>query len=356
MPGASPDRLLEIFSAGAGKKRKTACVALIGEDEYLREFCRRTLIEANVPESVREWAVVRTSFEDEGLERILAMAQSYPMLSPRQVIFARELEAVEGLEEKARDAAIAQLAAYLEDPAPFTVLVLEATGLDQRMKLAKLLLEKVLVVSVSLAEGADRKVQDAIPVISQMAREAGVSIDADAAAQLADCLDGELAHIAPEVAKLAAYAGAAERITVADVQALVSAAKKYTVWQLAEILGSGDPARALVFLDGLLREGEEPVGLIGAMAWMCRKLIEVQELPPGMNKFAAAGRLRMRPDTVELAMSRARGVPRERLLRGLDALAEADAKLRSGSRAQRAILEFLLAELAAPFSKASRAS
>jgi len=30
---------------------------------------------------------------------------------------------------------VAQLGAYLEDPAPFTVLVVEATGLDQRMKL-----------------------------------------------------------------------------------------------------------------------------------------------------------------------------------------------------------------------------
>jgi DNA polymerase-3 subunit delta len=351
MADVSPDRLLEFLSRGKGTKQKISCIALVGEDDYLREFCRRTLVEAYVPESAREWAVVRASFREEGLERILATAQSYPMLSPCQVVFAREMEALEELEDKPREAARVLLESYLEDPAPFTVLVLEAAGLDQRMKLARMLLEKATIVSVDLAPGATRKVQDAIRVIAQMARDSGVSIDEDAAAQLADCLDGELAQIAPEVAKLAAYAGDAKRITVADVQTLVSAAKKYTVWQLAEILGSGDRARALVFLDSLLREGEDPVGIIGAMAWMCRKLIEVQELPPGTNKFAVAGKLRMRPDTVELAMSRARSISRERLLSGLEALAEADAKLRSGSRARRAILEFLLADLAAPVAK-----
>jgi len=45
---------------------------------------------------------------------------------------------------------VAQLGAYLEDPAPFTVLVVEATGLDQRMKLGKLLAEKTLVVECGL--------------------------------------------------------------------------------------------------------------------------------------------------------------------------------------------------------------
>jgi len=66
-----------------------------------------------------------------------------------------------------------------------------------------------------------------------------------------------------------------------------------------------------------------------------------------MNKFAAAGKLRMRPDTVELAQRQARIVPRARLLRGIQALAEADSRLKSGNRAPRAVLEFLISELTA---------
>src|SRR5260370_42659555 len=76
------------------------------------------------------------------------------MLSPQQVVFLEDVEAIEKLAEKNRGEAVAQLDAYLEDPAPFTVLVAEATSLDQRMKLGKLLAEKTLVVECGLGENA----------------------------------------------------------------------------------------------------------------------------------------------------------------------------------------------------------
>jgi len=345
MPELTPEQLFQLLAAPAWRKSKPPCVVLAGEDAYLRDFSRKGIVNACFPDGAPEWAVVRASIREEGLERILSMAQSYPMLSPRQVIFALELEALEELEEKARDAAREKLEAYCDDPAPFTVLVLEAAALDQRTKLSKFLAEKAAVVSLDLKDDVRAKMQDAIPVIARMALEAGVEFEPEAAAQLADCLDGGLERIAPEVAKLAAHAGESRRVSAADVALLVPAAKRYTVWQLAEILASGERGRALVFLDGLLREGEEPVALVGAMAWMYRKLIEAQELPPGLNPYAAAGKLRMRPDTVALAQRQARALPRSMLLRGLSALAEADSRLKSGNRAPRAVLEFLIAEL-----------
>jgi len=347
MPDLTPEKLFQILAAPAGKHASPPCVVLAGEDAYLREFCRKGIATACFPQGAPDWAVVRVSFREEGVERILSMAQSYPMLSPRQVIFALDLDSLEELEEKARDAAREKLEAYCNDPAPFTVLVLEAAALDQRTKLSKFLAAKAAMISLDLKEDVRGKTQDALPVIARMAQDAGVEFEPEAAAQLADCLDGGLERIAPEVAKLAAYAGESRRVTAADVALLVPAAKRYTVWQLAEILASGERNRALVFLDSLLREGEEPVALVGAMAWMFRKLIEAQELPPGMNPYAAAGKLRMRPDAVALAQRQARALPREKLFRGLSALAEADSRLKSGNRAPRAVLEFLISELTA---------
>jgi DNA polymerase-3 subunit delta len=358
MAEMTPQRLFQLLAAPPGNSRKgrVGCVVLAGEDAYLRDLSRKGIVTACFPEGAPEWAVVRVSLRDEGFDHILAMAQSYPMLASRQILFALDLEALEELDESAREAARERLAAYLEDPAPFTLLVLEAASLDQRTKLSRLLAEKAVIVSLDLADAGPRKTQEAIPVIMQMARAAGVCIEAEAAAQLADCLDGGLERIAPEVAKLAAYAGEGKSITQADLAALVPAAKRYSVWQLAEILATGERGRALHFLDSLLREGEEPVALVGAMAWMYRKLIEVQELPPGTNQYAAAGKLRMRPATVELAQRQSRAVPRERLLRGIQALAEADSKLKSGNRAARVVLEFLITELTAPGAAASRTS
>lgn len=348
MPQETADRLFGRLAAPPGKKGGVACVVLAGADAYLRDTARQGILQAAFPQGAPEWAVVRVSLREQGLDSVLRMAQSYPMLSARQVLFAQDWEALEELDDDAREEAHASLASYLENPAPFTLLVLEAGALDQRTKFSKLLAEKAQIVSLDLSGKADEQIRDAVQVITEMARSAGATIEPEAAAQLSDCLDGELARIAPEVTKLATYAGPGRSITAAHVTLLVQAAKRFTVWQLAEMLAARQRGSALAFLDGLLRDGEEPAGLVGAVAWMYRKLVEVQELPPGMNKFAAAGKLRMRPDTVELAQKQARVIPRERLLRGIIALAEADSRLKSGNRAPRAVLEFLVTELTAP--------
>jgi DNA polymerase III delta subunit len=43
------------------------------------------------------------------------------------------------------------------------------------------------------------------------------------------------------------------------------------------MLATGQRAKALAFLDSLLREGEAPPALVGGMAWMYRKLLEAKE-------------------------------------------------------------------------------
>src|SRR6266852_1577677 len=125
-------------------------ILLLGEEPYLRDACRAQLIEKFVPEAARVWAVSRYSADRGETQDALEQAQTLPMLAPRQIVFLHDVEKIEKLSEKNRDAAIENLEAYFANPAPFTVLVLEATALDQRMKLAKLLADKTLVVDVGL--------------------------------------------------------------------------------------------------------------------------------------------------------------------------------------------------------------
>ena len=179
-----------------------------------------------------------------------------------------------------------------------------------------------------------------------MARELGATLEQDAAEELCDVLNGELAAIRTELQKLSAYAGDRRRITRADVDLLVISARKYEVWDLADMLAARQPAQALEFLDSLLREGEAAPALLGALAWMYRKLLEAQELPAGMAGQQAAGRLRMRPDAAGLAVRQSRKFPKEQLTTGLAALYEADSRLKSGGTNQRAVMEFLVTQLA----------
>jgi DNA polymerase III subunit delta len=330
------------LDARIARGKPFAAVVLVGTDGYWRGLARKKLIEAFVPEGARDWAVARFSAAAVALDRILAQAAMRPMLASQQVIFVEELEAIEKRGEEAREQAVDRLREYLADPPPFTVLVLEAAALDQRTRLAKLLGEKAVVVSV------DTRAEDAGRLAGELARRRGVEIEPEAAALLSELAAGQAARIETEMEKLATYVGARKRITAADVAELVVSARSYTVWELTEILGEGGQAKALEFLDSLLRAGEAPPGIVGALAWMYRKLLEAQELPAHASGWDAARRLAMRKETAELALARARKIPRASLRAGLVALAETDDRLKSGTVNQRAVMEFLIARLAAP--------
>ncbi len=344
MPMIAPESLLSRLAEG----RQVPAIALLGADGYLRAACRDRIVEISVDPAAREWGVARFSAADEDFEQILEQANTVPMLVPRQVLIVSRLEAIERLADAARDDVVARLGAYLDDPAPFTVLLLEAASLDQRMRLAKLLAAKALVVAAELPKDPQERVPMAVALAVQMARERSAAIDADAAAELVDLCNANLAAMSNEIEKLAAYAGPGKTIRRPDVVALVVSEKRYSVWELAEMLASRQRARALTFLDNLLRAGEAPPALVGAMAWMYRKLLEVQELGPHVSAWQAAGQLGMRRATAEIALRHARKIPRRNLVEGLRALYDADSRLKSGSPDHRAVMEFLVARLIAP--------
>lgn len=341
MARTSAEELLERLGNG----KPVAALLLLGDEPYLRDRCRAELIEKYVPESARAWAVSRFSAQRGETQAALDQAQTLPMLSPQQVVFLEEAEAIEKLGEKNREETVEEIAVYLENAAPFTVLVLEASGLDQRMKLAKLLAEKALVVDVGASEDDEQRIAAAVGLAKALAKEQGIEFETGAAEDLAEFVSGDLMRLKTELDKLATYAGERRRVRREDVAALVISEKTTTIWEVADLLATRQPKKALEFLERLLREGEEPPMMVGAMAWMYRKLIEASELRGATNGWQAARALGMRPEQAEIALQSARKTSRERLLDGLKALQKADDRLKSGAD-DRVVLEFLVAGLA----------
>ena len=336
------DQLLSRLAKG----KPIPALLLLGDEPYLRDACRAQLIEAYVPEAARDWGVSRYSAAEGELDAALARAQTLAMLCPTQVVFLEEVDAIERMPEAGRDRALEALSAYLDDPAPFTVLVLEADALDQRMKPAKLFFEKTLTVEVGLGEDAVVRQGTATTMAKSMVKELGCEFAPGAAEDLAELVNAELTRMKFEIDKLATHAGPGAKISREDVARLVVSSKRYTVWQLADMLAAQKQKSALDFLDGLLRKGEEPVALVGALAWMYRKLIEASELPATAPGWQAARALGMRPETAEIAVRSARRIPKARLLAGLSAMYEADSLLKSGGRNPGAVMEFLVTRLA----------
>ena len=141
MPASTADRLFDRL----GKGKAPPVVVLPGADPYWRDVCRRKLEEALVPETARQWALGRVSAADVDAAEVVGRAQMQPMLAPQQVLFVGDAEAWEKGSDEKLDSTLKALTRYFEDPAPFTVLVLEAEKLDQRTRFARLLGEPGMV-------------------------------------------------------------------------------------------------------------------------------------------------------------------------------------------------------------------
>jgi DNA polymerase III subunit delta len=333
---------MEQFKERIEKGKTVPAILLLGDQPYLRDACRAALIEKFVPEAARTWAVSRFSADRGETQAALDQSQTLPMLSSQQVVFLEEAEAIEKLGEKAREDAVERIVAYVQDPAPFTILVIEAEKLDMRMLLGKKLAELALVVEVGLNDKTEDRLGAAVGLAKALAREQGVSFDQCAAQELAEFVNGDLLRLKTEVEKLATFAAERKTIRREDIAALVISEKTTTIWEVADLLASHQPRKALEFIDRLLREGEEPVLMVGGMAWMYRKLVEASEVRGITNGWQAAKALGMRPEQAELAIQCARKIPRERLLDGLRALQEADNRLKGGVKDVRATMEFLV--------------
>jgi DNA polymerase-3 subunit delta len=336
------------------KGKAIPAILLLGDEPYLRDACRAALIEKFVPQAARTWAVSRFSAHRGETQNALDQSQTLPMLSKQQVVFLEEAEAIEKLREKAREEAVEGLVAYAQDPAPFTVLVIEAEKLDMRMLLGKKLAEWALVVEVGLGDRPEDRLGAAEALAKALAKEQGIAFEKGAAEDLAEYVNGDLMRLKTEVEKLATFAAQRKTIRREDVSTLVISEKTTTIWEVADLLVSHQPRKALEFIDRLLREGEEPVLMVGGMAWMYRKLVEASEVRGVTNGWQAAKALGMRPEQAELAIQCARKIPKDRLLDGLRALQEADNRLKGGAKDVRAIMEFLVWRLSGDRAAAAR--
>jgi len=350
MPETSPTQLLERLAKG----KPIPAIVLLGTDPYLRDMCRDKIVEAYVPDAVRDWALARVAVQGGEWSEVFQQAETLPMLAQLQLVIVDGSETIEvkkkgddDSEEAAesdesddpRKETLKALSAYLDSPAPFTILLFEVPKLDKRQRLYKILNEKAVIVELTIGDQVSA-------FVGQMAKELGAQIDADAAALLAESTNTEPALMRLELQKLSLYAQGRGRITLADVKELVPNARKNTVWELADMIAENRQKDALQFLENLLREGEQPIAMVGVLAWRYRVLLQARDLPAGMRGFPLKRALNTWDDAkAEATLKNAHRMPKQNLLAGLVALAETDSQLKSSNSDKRATMEFLIARL-----------
>lgn len=155
----------------------------------------------------------------------------YPMMSERQVLILREAQDMKKMDE---------LAAYVEQPTPSTVLVLchKHKKYDMRTKMGKALQRHALIFESKKLY--DNQIPD---WIAARCRSVNAEIDPPAAALMAEYLGADLSKIANEIDKILLNLGARRRIDAETVQQNIGISKDYNVFELQKAFAMRDSAK-----------------------------------------------------------------------------------------------------------------
>lgn len=331
MPAAAPPAVRKQISA----RTPDSVYLIVGDDEA--EMSRLAAdLSALVEDELRAFNLERMYASEKGVtpQTIVEAARTLPMLGDRRVVVvlraerilkpkrrgkaAEEAEALVEEEEPAGDLDV--LEDYIKKPEPMTTLVLVASDADRQRKVYKALQKHATIVEFwGLRTQRDAKVdlRDAARTAEQLVRQAvinaGQQIDLAAARLIAERAGTDIARLRADVERLLLYASGKPRITLQDVQEVVSGETAQDDWAVTNAIARGDSAEALRQLGLAIEAGGVSYQILGQLAWFVR------------DRFPAGDPKRIRP--------------------AVEALFRTDLDLKSSGGDPRVLLERLVVEL-----------
>ncbi len=362
---------------------RRAGYVLLGDDAFLLEMCLKGVVQALVPQEMRDFCLHDLDLGQTTVFEALDLAQTPSLMAPFQVLFLRNVKTLYGRGQKKEE--FAAIDAYFRRPNPQALVLfvadhialpqdlrrMEMTDKERAEKIRETLGDVCGVVELQRVSE-----EDAARWVVREARERGVNFHEDAARELVDALGAsggaEMMMVASEMEKLLLYAGypagashpsgqspqegAAQVaiVEVTDVERMVSAAKQRSLYELTDAISLKDAPRALALLGGLLNAsdgGEDAaIGHVFSLARIFRQMLVLNEkkvkdqralwqvLWPGF---------RVAPFAADALIAQARRYKdRTELKKGLRLIAQADIELRSSPADKRLVLERLVMRLA----------
>ena len=250
------------------KQGKTLPLYLFfGEEEFLIQEALDLIIKKVVDPGARDFNFNALYCRDTPVSEIVNLCQTLPFMSEKRLVLARDFDVL-----KAAD--LEELVPYLNDPSPSTCLVMVSNQGKY---------EKKSVTAAVEAHGAvtrfypllDREI---VAWIEGWARARGLSLQRDAAQYLWQTIGNDLQKIGNELEKVEISIKEKKSITFEDVKTVVGDFREYTSFDLAAALGSKNREKAFLILSRLIQEGEQPVGLLGSIAWNFRRLLQAKAM------------------------------------------------------------------------------
>ena len=252
-------------------------VVVKGADDILRSARRTAVVAEHVGDADPTLTVDEPALDEEQrLRPLIDAAQTSPFFTDHRVVVGRDVERFKAKED------IALLVAYLADPLPSTVLVLEWGGTGR--------LPKALADAVEAAGGqviGTDPGRDVGDFVTKAAGQAGIELDRDAQRHLVDWLGDDPGKLPGVLAVLASAYGEGTRLGVAEVEPFLGEAGGVPPWDLTDAIDRGDIAGAITTLTRLLRAGRHPMQVMATLHTHYQRILRLDGAAVRGEKDAA---------------------------------------------------------------------
>ena len=299
------------------------------------------------------------AFDGEGmnLDAVLSIAQSYPMMSDKRVVWVRRFEKVSASKEKKGTDKLSQ---YLASPLPSTFLLLSASlpsadGISTAMQRNEATAKKkisamkfptgVLLSKTSWVEFPRMRENQVVRWIMDRAAKMGFQLHQTVAEFMVARNGPALRDLSHELDKLHAFVGDRKEVTEDDVLAIVGSGRQYNVFELQKAFGRKDQRATMMILSKMLEEDKQELMVITMLTRYFTALFKVMDCF-GMGSQAEIAKAAGIPIfTVGEHVEAVNRLGSTFIERALSELRSAEATIKSSSTEPRLILQTMIARL-----------
>lgn len=299
---------------------------LFGEETFLAERACRELVEAIVPEGMRDFNLSVFDANDCDIARVRDAIETLPMMLPNRLIVVQNAHQLKDKEWEV-------LQPILDKPLQGSILVCLASKIDKRKRHWRKLLEAG--VALECKRPYDNQIPEWIDFLS---KRHGVKFGEEAAAALQQVVGTNLSDLDGEIRKIAIYCGGQKReksvveASVEEVMKVASRVRLESVFDFSDAVGKNDRARALMCLANLLDQGQNEIGIIALVARHVRILRATGEgLREGLSGQRLAARAGVSPFFIREYAEQAKLWSVSKIDQTLEALYDTDRALKTSS-------------------------
>lgn len=325
------------------KEGKLAPVYLIyGSESYFIQNLKKQISKSVLSDDKENLSTY--DLEETPIQEVIADVETYPFFGERKLVIATNPGFLKAKPDNLPfEHDISTLEQYIKVPVDYSILVLVAPyeKIDERKKISKVLKENTMVAICNPI-----KAHELGKWIKNLADNLNITIADDAFEVFETELSANLHLLESELTKLSLYVGEGGVITKGIAENLIAHTSNSSSLRLVDAVIERNLHKAIAIYKDLEKMKEEPIALIGLLAYQFRMILRVKLLKgKGYSQFQMQKQLGAHPYVIKIALKRERQFSVEMLQIIMDKLADADATMKQGGMEKGLTFELLMYDL-----------